>query len=1013
MFSFSWNKASRFWPPAGLLIAIISAPAAAPVEQPTSHPANVKWRNINVALPPKQVTTHIALTPASPLRTDHKKWNRPLSGDQREPLLARRDDFHFFIRTALRSIRHIEITPTGKFRILADWKTPHRVEHIAASTEVVLITGDRKLSVLNTKDGSTRYSQTLADPVVAIAVDRHYSSVLTSRGDLLVLSMTEALPTLRRFTHDHPLSSSIALDPGRIAYTDAQSIVIAEPDFATQSLRIMARAPLDTPAIALRWISDGLLIVNARGTTLMTYTAEGGLNWASHLDHRARAHSTPRITVGNTLVALTHDGHTTTLIDAALPQHQEILGFLPATTPGTQAFARSERFFVHITSTGGSIWDLSVQPALLTNEHLATGEGVNLGGQRRAHLDPIKKLLYVADWFSGLHVYDLTEPDQPHLLSSYHTPGSPKGVVVKDDIAYVADDDNGLRVIDVSDARRPREITALSTPGLAYTPVIDGEWLYLASHRGGFQIINITDPRQPRLVSDIHTGGKAWSIVVRNHIAYVACSEAGLLIYDVNDPAKPKLLGQYAPGGNAEEIILDGPRAYVAFFEDGVHVLDIAQPDQPRRLSVFAARGNARGLALQDSTLYVADWLAGIRTVDISDPLQPRLIADFDTPGAAWGIKISGSRAYVLDWWGGLLTLDVNIPRKTRLLDRFPDCEKCSDIDVTERYAYIATGQRGVQLFDIKNSLNPTWVTGFELAQPARYLARVGDALLVAGLSEISLIDTHDPFHPQRRATLESCAPIVWIRSGPGHIAIGCQDELRVIEIDPTRMTLTQKIDELGQYADVATVLGTWVAITREGAVTSIDPHPKTTFADEFRLPLRSGLRRAHSTGGKLVLVSEDHVTVLADDGLVLQKLADSDVALGEGSSLLADDTLLVSHARALNTYHVSPDGRLVHQAKYALADSMSGLAARNGYAYGASAGLITAVRLLPKWPIDVTTSNHATLTLPETLPAGRYGWVMFSTHGPATYRDNAIGIAAFELNKRVPPPLEPQGMEK
>lgn len=1011
MASFSQNLFSRYWPTTALLVTLSAA--AAPVELTTVQSTHAKSRDINVTLPSNQITTHITLTPASPMRTDHKRWDRPLAGDHREPLMARRDDNHFLIRTAPRTLRHIEITLTGQFRSLADWKTPHRVEHLAASTESVFIAGDRKISLLNTKDGSTRFSQALTDPVVAIAVDRHYATVVTSRGDLLFLSMTESLPTLQRFTHDHPLSSPIALDATRIAYMVDQSIVIEEPDFSTHSLRIMARTPLDTPVLALRWMVDGLLIVNARGTTLMTYTAEAGLNWGSHLDHRTRGDSTPRITVGNTLVALTHEGDTTTLIDVALPQHQEILGILPTTPLGTQAFAHSERFLIQITSTDGRIWDLNALPAPLTNEHLATGEGVNLGGQRRAHLDPIKKLLYVADWFSGLHIYDLTEPDQPHLLSSYHTPGSPKGVVVKNNIAYVADDDKGLRVIDVSDARRPHEITALSTPGLAYTPVIDGDGLYLASHRGGFQIINIADPQQPRIVSDTRTGGKAWSIVVRDHIAYVACSEAGLWIYDVHDPAQPKLLSQYAPGGNAEEVILDGPRAYVAFFEDGVHILDINQPDQPRVISTFATRGNARGLALRDTTLFVADWLAGIRAVDISDQKQVRVIADFDTPGAAWGIKISGPHAYVLDWWGGLLTLDINTPKQIRTLDRFPACENCSDIDVTERYAYIATGQRGVQVFDIKNSLNPTWITGFDLAQPARYLARVGDALLVAGLSEISLIDTHDPFHPQRRATLESCAPIVWIRNGPGHIAIGCEDELRVIEVDPTRMTLTQKIDELGPYADVATVLGTWVAITREGAITSIDPHPKTTFEDEFRLPLRSGLRRAHSSGGKLVLVGENHVTVLADDGHVLQKLVDSDIALGEGSSLLTDDTLLVSHARAINAYHISSDGRLVHQAKYTLADSMSGLSTRNGYAYGASAGLITAVRLLPKWPVTDTTANPVTLTLPETLPAGRYGWVMFSERGPTIHRENAIGVAAFELNKRVPPPLGPQGMEK
>lgn len=132
--------------------------------------------------------------------------------------MARRNDHHFLIRMASKTLRQIKITLTGKFRILADWKTLHRVEQIAASSEAVFIAGDHKISLLSTKDGSTRFSQALADTVVAIAVDSHYATVVTSRGDLLFLSMTEALPTLRRFKRDQPISSPIALDATRIAY---------------------------------------------------------------------------------------------------------------------------------------------------------------------------------------------------------------------------------------------------------------------------------------------------------------------------------------------------------------------------------------------------------------------------------------------------------------------------------------------------------------------------------------------------------------------------------------------------------------------------------------------------------------------------------------------------------------------------------------------------------------------------------------------------------------------------
>lgn len=996
----------RCWLCAAVIFTTVST-AAISVEPRTVATTPAQGQVISVSLPSNQVATHIALTPGTPRRSD----SLPMAGAGHEPLLARLDDDQFFLRTGPRSIRHIEITATGLIHMLADWQTPHRVEHLAATTDTIFITGDRKLSLLNARNGSTRYTQRFTEDVVAIAVDVKFASILTRRGELILLSTTEASPKLQRFTHDRPLSQPIALNANRVAYRDGQSIVVAEPDFSTHTLRIRAHTLLDTPAQTLRWMPEGLLIANTRGITLMTYSAAGDLNWASHLDLQASSFAIPEASVGNTLVALTRDAGHTTLIDASLAQHLEQLGRIPITVPSALAFAHDDRFLIHITSTEGNVWDLSAQPALLTNEFLAAGEGVNLGGQRRAHLDPIRKLLYVADWFSGLHVYDLSEPNRPQLLSSFHTPGSPKGVVVKDNIAYVADDDNGLRVIDVSDARQPREITALITPGLAYTPVIDGDWLYLASHRGGFQIINIANPAQPRLVSDTRVEGKAWSIVVRDHIAYVACSEAGLWIYDVQDATQPKLLSQYAPGGNAEEVILDGTHAYVAFFDDGIHTLDVTQPDQPRLISTVATRGNARGLALQGTTLFVADWLAGIRAIDISDPKQARVVADYDTPGAAWGIKLFGARAYVLDWWGGLLTLDVDAPKLMHSLDRFPACDPCSDIDVTERYAYVAAGQKGVQIFDIKNALNPTWITGIELSQPARFLARVDDVLSVAGLSEVSLIDTHQPFSPQRRATHPTCTPISWIRRIPNHVVVGCEDELQLFEMDSERMSLTQKRKESGHFVDVATVLGTWVALSPEGAVKSLDESSKTEFTDAFRLPIQSRLQRAYRAKDQLVLISEHQVTVLADDGKTLHPIADSDISLGEGSTVLIDDTLLVVSPSALNAYHIKKDGHLLRQASYPLAGSLAGLAIQNGFVYGASAGLITAVRLLPKWPLAAGTPNPATLTLPAALPAGQYGTIVFSEQGPPVERNNAFGITAFVLNRRVPPPLKPRGL--
>lgn len=388
--------------------------------------------------------------------------------------------------------------------------------------------------------------------------------------------------------------------------------------------------------------------------------------------------------------------------------------------------------------------DTDIRPPVVGNEGLDFGQGVNLGGQRRAEIRDGK--LYVADWFSGVHIYDIANPASPHLISSVHTPGSPKGIILRGDLAYVADDDHGLEVIDIQDPQRPEIIDRLQTEGLGYTPVIVGDTLYLASHRGGFQVIDISEPRKPKLLSTTDTEGKAWSIRVRDNIAYIADDDDGLLVFDVSDAGKPRQIGQFSPGGAAEEVLLDGDKAYVSFFEGGLYVLDISNPKTPKQVGHIELPGNARGLELVGQRLYVACWLAGVQVVDVSDPAAPRHLMGYDTHGAAWGIRVAEHHGYVLDWWGGLSVLDLSRPDRITALGRYPHPGVVADSAMQGDYAYVAQGRAGLQVFDIRNTLNPTWVTGVDVPDARQVITDDKQAYVLDGPHRVLVLDIGDPF---------------------------------------------------------------------------------------------------------------------------------------------------------------------------------------------------------------------------------------------------------------------------
>jgi len=374
--------------------------------------------------------------------------------------------------------------------------------------------------------------------------------------------------------------------------------------------------------------------------------------------------------------------------------------------------------------------------------------GANFGGSRRAVIRD--NVLFVADWFSGLHLYDISVPGVPRHLSNYHTQGSSKGVLVRGDYAFVADDDHGVQILDISNLNYPRKISEVATPGLAYTMKLVGDYLYLADHRGGFHIISVSDIAHPYIIGSAHTAGKAWAVEVVGNLAYVAADNAGLLVFDISDPQQPRQLAAYDVGGAAEDVVIRNHFAYVTSFDNGLHIFDISTPLQARELSHLATPGNARGIELVDDLAYIADWVSGIQIVNIADPLHPATVGTYDTTGWSWGVRVQGKYAYVLDWWGGITVLDVTHPDMPTLAGAYHARGLTKDVMVRDGYAYVADGSNGLQIFDVNNPLNPIWMAGVDMAGDAQSIGLKNNiAYLATGQGDVATVDIGNPFEPR------------------------------------------------------------------------------------------------------------------------------------------------------------------------------------------------------------------------------------------------------------------------
>ena len=629
-------------------------------------------------------------------------------------------------------------------------------------------------------------------------------------------------------------------------------------------------------------------------------------------------------------------------------------------------------------------------------------EGVNLGGSRRGVIRD--DILYVADWFSGLHLYDIRDPVNPRHLGNYRTPGSSKGVTLYGDYALVGDDDRGLQIIDISDPRQPRWVSELSwesdisTLGLAYTMKRIGSTLYLADHRGGFQIIDLSDIKHPRILGALDTPGKSWAIDVSGHIAFVADDDDGLLIVDISDPAQIGLVGQFNPGGHVEDVVVRDGLAYLALFDNGLFIVDVSDPANPRPLAHLEIPGNARGITLADDLAYVSGWESGLQIVDIRNPHAPQIIGHFDTDGAAWGTSVQGDTAYVLDWWGGIKVLDVSDPAQPAAITRYQARGILQQLRSSGHYLFAASGIGGLQVFDIRNPLNPIWASGADLPGEALDLWQEGSHTYVAsGDAGVSVIDTLDPFYARVVGRLDTPGAAWLIRARNDYLFIADKHAgLLVADArEPRHLRILSRqpmtINDL--WVDDAGLL----VATPEGLQQlALDAAGRLTPVSHFSSP---GVQKIRSQA--------DRVAISLSDGTVqlLRREVNGFIPLGHFKAheaildlQLNDGQLFILGARSgLMVVDISRPGTSRLTTLYPATARHRNLLLSGNAAFLGGERHLNSVALLADIQFTIPPGKPVRLQLPNGLPSGRYHLLTIDTDGQQHLLPNAF-TARFSI---------------
>lgn len=246
---------------------------------------------------------------------------------------------------------------------------------------------------------------------------------------------------------------------------------------------------------------------------------------------------------------------------------------------------------------------------------------------------------------SNVHVVDATDPARPRpeiidpndSAARVRNPfedhfGSASDVAVDGRYAYVADYFSGMHIIDISDSAQPRRVASVGTQA-ASVAVAKG---YAYVRKGipwertpqSLEIYDVVEPKAPRQVATVPLSSpfnvsEAQGVYVFGSNCFVATT-AGLVVFDVSNPTQPRRVATVSSSAfqTALRMVASGNHLYVTTKGGGLRTLDISNPSSPREVGRRELNVDARDVALSGDQVF---WSGpqGVHVENVSNPSRP------------------------------------------------------------------------------------------------------------------------------------------------------------------------------------------------------------------------------------------------------------------------------------------------------------------------------------------------------------------------------------------------------
>lgn len=343
--------------------------------------------------------------------------------------------------------------------------------------------------------------------------------------------------------------------------------------------------------------------------------------------------------------------------------------------------------------------------------------------------------LWVAGSKGTLFAFDVSQPENPKLVSKLRVMKNCRQMAVRNGIAAIVGRQSGMVLVDIRNPEAPKLLSHYQSIELATGIDLTEKYAYIGNRIYGVETVDISDPRHPRFLGNMLTK-EAQSVKVAGNRVFVGDWAAGRIqIADASNPARLSPLEFIQLDGYGDGLDVQGD---LVFASTGHHRKSGPVKDRP---------GNGHGVEI---------W-------NIGNPTHPRRLSIFRFPrfynlgNDYWTVRVSGKYAFCADTHNGFFVLNIANPEKPSCIGHV----RLEEILVPKRYD--SDGKL------IKNSKLADAVSGLAIGNGAVYLTGLKTGLYVAELPGIAAPCKADPIPipeaiPQKLPVLKGFA--VWRPAG-------------------------------------------------------------------------------------------------------------------------------------------------------------------------------------------------------------------------------------------------------